>query len=130
VENILTDARREKIWEKLSDLFVDTETCYEWIIPEVVDVDPDLLKEILYNEVAPYCAPNFMTVIPPVWTGFAAASLVSGIREILENSRKSRFAMLKYKVSVAFYRLWFKWIWKEFSAGLTKYKNENPTRID
>jgi hypothetical protein len=121
--NILTDARREKIWEELSELFVDTETRYEWILPEVADVDPGLLKEILFNEVAPYCAPNFMTPVPPIWTGFDTEPLISGIREILENSRKSWFAKLRYKVVVLFYRLWFHNIWKEFSAKLAEHNN-------
>lgn len=128
--NTLADARREKIWEELSELFVDTETHYEWILPEVADIDPDLLKEIFFNEVAPCCGPNFMTPAPPIWTGFDTDRLVQGIREILENYKKSLFGKLKYKTNVIFCRWYFNDIWKEFFDKWAEYNKRKATPVD
>jgi hypothetical protein len=126
----ISDARREKIWKVLSDLFVDTEPNYEWMIPEIADVDLDLLKEIFYAEVAPCCGPNFMTPAPPIWAGFDTGHLVQSIREILENSKKSLFGRLKYKAMVISCRWYFNDIWKEFFDKWVEYNKENETPTD
>ena len=119
----LSDARREEVWVVLSDIFVDNEVDYEWIASEVADVNPDLLEEIFFKEVAPYCGPNLMSAIPAIWDFFDPDELVSGIREKLAKTKKSWIANLRYKCFVPLCRLHFKYAWKKLSARLAEHNN-------
>ncbi|MEN9658188.1 MAG: hypothetical protein RL571_1653 [Pseudomonadota bacterium] len=89
----------EKIWIIMSEIFVDIETNYKSIAEDLKlnaeGISNDQLKRIFFNEVAPYCAPNMMAVIPPIWTGFAPESLIKGIKENNEKYKNSIYSRIK-----------------------------------
>jgi hypothetical protein len=118
MENTLTEARREEIWYALSDAFVDCEEEYDFIVRRVADVDVAQLEGIFFNEVAPYCGPNLLTPIPPIWQGFDRDALVAGIREMLTRAQGSWFDGIRHKWFVAFCRRYFRNTWKSLSAKL------------
>jgi hypothetical protein len=114
----LTDARREEVWEALSDVFVDNEIDYKCIASRVADIEISKLKEIFFNEVAPVCGPNLMMAIPVIWAGFNKKALSEDIREKLTLIRHSLIAWLRYKGFVFFCRWYFKNEWKEIVAAI------------
>lgn len=86
----LSSVQREAVWEALSDLFVDSPIDYAELASRLAGIPLDLLEGILFDEVAPYCAPNLLAPAPPVWSGFAREPLVLGIRDLLLRRRRSR----------------------------------------
>jgi hypothetical protein len=122
------DRRREDIWEALSDVFVDNEIDHMSIAGKVAGVDPARLEEIFFTEVAPYCGPNLMTPIPPVWAGFSREPLVEGIQEKLERIRHSPIARLRHKGWVFFCRWYFRKEWRAIAAGLETCKESARIR--
>jgi hypothetical protein len=91
-------------------------------------VDPARLKEIFFTEVAPYCGPNLMTPIPPVWAGFSRKPLIEGIREKLERIRRSPIDWLRYKGFVVFCRWYFRKEWQAIAAELETGKGNAAIR--
>jgi hypothetical protein len=118
----LSDERREDIWEALSEAFIDNEVDYAFIARKVAGVDPVRLEEIFFTEVAPYCGPNLMTPIPPVWAGFSRKPLIEGIREKLEQIRRFPIAWMKYQGFVVFCRWYFRKEWRTIAAELETCK--------
>jgi hypothetical protein len=116
----ISDARRKEIWVGLSDVFVDNETDYDYISRKVGDINIDQLKEIFFNDVAPICGPNLMTVIPPIWYPFDKDELANDIREMQERNRNSLIARIKHKLAVAFYHLRFAGYWRDVVIELKK----------
>jgi hypothetical protein len=124
----LGDERREDVWEALSEAFVDNEVDYAFIAGRVAGVDPARLEEIFFTEVAPYCGPNLMTPIPPVWAGFSRKPLIEGIREIPERIRRSPIAWLSHKGFVIFCRWHFRKDWRAIAAELETCKENAAIR--
>lgn len=117
----MEDEIREKIWIIMSDVFVDIEIDYKSIAENLKlnaqDISNDQLKIIFFNEVAPYCAPNMMAVIPPIWTGFAPESLIKGIKESNEKYKTSIYAMIKLDIFKLFNKTYINEEW----GNLEKY---------
>ncbi|MDW5416453.1 hypothetical protein R6242_07685 [Iodobacter sp. CM08] len=97
----MNEPSREEIWEALSDLFVDNEIDYQEIAGKVRGVDLNPLERILFEEVAPYCAPNLSVPAPSVWSGFDKAELLKGVRLIIENNSQHLFSRLKHQIYIA-----------------------------
>ncbi len=121
----MNERRREEIWEALSDLFVDNEIDYQEIADRVRGVDLNSLERILFEEVAPYCAPNLSVPAPPVWSGFDKAALLKGIRSIIENNNLHLFSRLKHRVHVAYLRRGFDGDWRELKRAITEREFPN-----
>lgn len=113
-----TDRRREDLWEALSDLFIDNEVDYAAIARQVAGEPLPELERILFEEVAPYCGPNLLTPVPPVWSGFSRESLVAGIRARLQRIRVSRFAALRHRCLVRYLRWQFAAEWRQLRDAL------------
>ncbi|GHU11964.1 hypothetical protein FACS1894185_6010 [Betaproteobacteria bacterium] len=120
METTLNDTRREEIWYALSGAFVDNEVDYSLIARQVNDANHVQVKEIFFTEVAPYCYPNLMTAIPPIWSCFPRDDLISGIREKLANAQNHLIARLRYKGFVVFCRWYFRKEWQSIAAELLK----------
>ncbi|MBK7898955.1 MAG: hypothetical protein KA603_05450 [Azonexus sp.] len=115
----------EEAWEALSDLFVDNEVDIAGIAARLAGIPPDLLEEILFDEVAPYCAPNLLAPVPPVWSGFAREPLLAGIKAQLQQRRHSRLRALAACLSGRFWRWRYAREWRELRQCLARGADAN-----
>lgn len=122
MEYSLSEQRLAEVWQALSDAFVDNEVDYGWIARKVIDVDPVKLQHIFFEEVAPHCAPNVMTPIPPIWQGFDKEKLAVGIREMKSKNEKSAISNLRHKAFVIFLRARFRTEWRAIESKLAEQK--------
>ena len=120
MESTLTEQRRADVWEALSDAFIDNEVHYEFIARRIAGIPNAELREIFFNEVAPQCGPNLLTTIPPIWAGFDRESLAQCIREMLQNNRRSRWARIKHRITVALFRRRFRRVWERIEWELAR----------
>lgn len=131
MEPAMSPSRREELWAALSGAFVDNEVDYRYIARRVAGVPHAQLREILFNEVAPQCAPNLLAVIPPIWTGFDPTVLIPSIRDMQARNRRCAWARCKHCLAVAVLRRRFRWIWEELEVELNKLEaddNSEATR--
>ncbi|WP_018914530.1 hypothetical protein [Thiomonas sp. FB-6] len=112
MESTLTEQQREDVWEALSDAFIDNEVHYEFIARRIAGIPKAELQEIFFNEVAPQCGPNLLATIPPIWAGFDKESLAKCIRDMLQNNRRSRWARIRHRITVALFRRRFRRVWE------------------
>ncbi|WP_426201153.1 DUF7079 family protein [Pseudomonas sp. TWP3-1] len=109
----LTDVRAALSWP-----FNDFAVEYDYIANSVRGVDPDVLYEILYSEVAPVCFTNLMTPVPPVWTGFDPDLLRASIEERLAARERNWFRRQFDKALVRWLKYNYSDIWKEIASRL------------
>ena len=120
MESTLTGQRRVDVWEALSDAFIDNEVHYEFIARRIAGIPKAELREIFFNEVAPQCGPNLLATIPPIWAGFDRESLAQSIREMLQSNRRSRWARIKHRTTVALFRRRFRRVWERIEWELSR----------
>lgn len=113
-----TPSELYKIRAALSDIFVDTGVDYPYIAEQIKGYEPELLKNILYSEVAVVCADNLECVLPPIWTGFEPDWLNRKIEQMLLANRNSRFRRQLHNLHTAWLRFSYRDVWKELSAHL------------
>ncbi|WP_293765843.1 hypothetical protein [uncultured Aquitalea sp.] len=113
-------ANRPQAWEALSGLFVDNDIDYDDIAAALDGLPEALIEEILFQEVAPYCGSNLLTPVPPVWSGFDAESLSTGITAMQTRSRRSHLARLRQQVLTLCCRCYFREEWQCLCAALLK----------
>jgi len=116
----LSQHRREEVWESLSEVFVDNEVDYERIAKNVADIGLDNLKKIFFEEVAPYCGPNLMSPIPPIWSDFDKEKLPFGIRAMKSKNRRSVITNMRYEDFVVFSRFYFRKEWLAIETKLVE----------
>lgn len=114
----LADPEREDAWEALSDIFIDNEVDYVAVARGVAGIPRADLEILFFEEVAPYCGPNLLTPIPPVWSGFSREPLVLGIRDRQRRIASSRLAALRHRCLVRFLRWYFAAEWRQLAACL------------
>lgn len=114
----LSDGEREDAWEALSDIFIDNEVDYAAVARAVAGIPLAELETLFFEEVAPYCGPNLLTPIPPIWSGFSREPLVAGIRERQRRIAASRLAALRHRCLVRVLRWYFKGEWQALVARL------------
>ncbi|MDR1662131.1 MAG: hypothetical protein LBR95_06865 [Azoarcus sp.] len=117
MEHPLSDFRRGDVLAALSEVFLDEDIDYVTVAKRVADIDLAQLKEIFFNEVAPYCGPNLMTVAPPVWGGFDRQKLLEEIDAMHKRNQNSFIANLRHKGFVAFCRFYFRNDWNEVATA-------------
>ncbi|MDW5416454.1 hypothetical protein R6242_07690 [Iodobacter sp. CM08] len=105
--------QRLDVWEALSDVYVDTETDFPIIAKKVKEVDLETLEYIFFDEVSAYCAVNFSSPIPPIWTGFQRENLQEGILAIIKENQTSEWKRFKHQVYVAYLRWKYQELWRE-----------------
>lgn len=125
MESAVASDRQEAIWEALSDAFVDRDVDYALVAKDLFGIPVAELKEIFFVEVAPYCAPNLLTVVPPIWTGFEPANLARSIREMQAHNQRCIATRLKHRVVVAFYRVYFRKLWESIEAELRNQRADS-----
>lgn len=103
---------REDIWEALSEVFIDNEVDYSLVARAVAGVPLAELERIFFEEVAPYCGPNLLSPVPPVWSGFSREPLVAAIRGRIERVRASRLAAWRHRLWVLCVRRIFAAQWR------------------
>ncbi|MDR2366359.1 MAG: hypothetical protein LBD68_11005 [Zoogloeaceae bacterium] len=119
---VLSEADREEIWSLLSEFFVDNETDFDDIAKKIAAIrrDPEQIENILFTEVAPCCATNLMTPVPPIWTGFERTSLIEEIRKMQARNQNSAIARLRHRGFAFFCRWYFREEWQRLAAALAR----------
>lgn len=111
----MTNEERSDVYWALSDAFVDTEVDYEAIARQTESYDPEEIRRILYQEVAPICHTNLETVIPIIWSAFNLESLKDDIKNSLQSRENSCLRRQKDKVLIRWLEFRYKYIWREIS---------------
>lgn len=114
----MANPSREAVWEALSEVFVDNEVDFAAVARAVAGVPLPELERIFFEEVAPFCGPNLMTPVPPVWSGFSREPLVAGIRAQGERVRASRLAAWRHRLWVRCLRRFFATEWRTLRDNL------------
>lgn len=115
---LLTEQKRTTARVALSDLFNDFPVDYDAIVQEVKDIEPKILHEILYSEVAPVCFTNIAAAVPSVWTGFEPESLNAMIEARLAARKNSWIRRQTDKALVTWLKFNYAYLWKEISRRL------------
>ncbi|SDP83072.1 DUF7079 family protein [Ectopseudomonas guguanensis] len=115
---LLSQSKRTAARVALSDLFNDFPVDYDAIVQEVKDIEPDILYEILYSEVAPVCFTNIAAAVPSVWTGFEPESLNAMIEQRLIARKNSWIRRQADKALVAWLKFNYAYFWEEISRRL------------
>ena len=102
----------------LSDLFNDIPVDYDAIAQAVKDIEPKILPEILYSELAPVCFTNIAAAVPSVWTGFEPESLNAMIEARLTARKNSWIRRQTDKALVTWLKFNYAYLWKEISCRL------------
>lgn len=114
----LSQPELTKVRVALSDPFNDFPVDYDYIASEVRGVDPHILYEILYSEVAPVCYSNIAAALPTVWTGFDPDSLNAMIEE-RRAARQNNWLRRQFdKLLVRWLEYNYGYIWKEIAPRL------------
>jgi hypothetical protein len=116
--HLLTEPELTKVRAALSEPFNDFPVEYDYLARKVRGVDPDILYEILYSEVAPVCFTNLVAAVPPVWTGFDPDILRKSIEERLAARKRNWFRRQFDKVLVRWLKYNYAYIWKEIASRL------------
>jgi hypothetical protein len=116
--HFLTEPQLTEVRTALSEPFNYFPTDYDYVARKVEGVDPDVLYEILYSEVAPVCFTNLAAVLPTVWTGFDPDSLRASIEERLAARKRNWFRRQFDKALVRWLQYNYGYIWKEISSRL------------
>ncbi|WP_277374871.1 hypothetical protein [Pseudomonas sp. AA-38] len=114
----LNEPRLSAIRVALSDLFNDFPVDYDAIAQAVKDIEPKILHEILYSEVAPVCFTNIAAAVPSVWTGFEPESLNAMIEARLAARKNSWIRRQADKALAAWLKFNYAYLWKEVSRRL------------
>lgn len=116
--HFLSEPELKNVRVALSDPFNDFPVDYDYIASQVKNIDPGVLYEILYSEVAPVCFTNIAAAVPSVWTGFNPESLNSMINERLAERERSWFRRQFDKALVLWLKYNYGYIWKEIARRL------------
>jgi hypothetical protein len=114
----LSEPELKDVRAALSDPFNDFPVDYDDITNQVKHIDPDVLYEILYSEVAPVCFTNIAAAVPSVWTGFDPESLNSMINQRLAEREHSWFRRQFDKALALWLKHNYGYIWKEIACRL------------
>ena len=116
--DFLSEPKLTEVRAALSDAFNDFPVDYDCIAGKVKDVNPGVLYDILYSEVAPVCFTNIAAAVPSVWTGFDPGSLNAMIEERLAARENSWFRRQFDKALLVWLKYNYGYIWKEIARRL------------
>lgn len=110
--------RNRIAWEALSYAFIDNEIDYRKMAEAVSKYSRDEIRKMLYEDVAPICAPNLLAPAPEEWISFDSEWLVEGIEELRLRISESRIRRFWYMLDVLYYRRRFGYVWKKLESEL------------
>ncbi|WP_123724725.1 hypothetical protein [Pseudomonas protegens] len=113
MSSAITPEQLADIRYALSDAFIDNEVDYPYIARETQAYDRAEVERILYEEVAPVCYINLMSVIPEIWIGFERESLLEDIEDSLDRRRYSRWQAFRDRLFIRWIRFRGAYIWEE-----------------
>ncbi|MGX5217569.1 MULTISPECIES: DUF7079 family protein [Pseudomonas] len=118
MEYVLSPHERARIRAVLSEAFNDLPVDYDYLAEQVKDVDPKVLHEILYSEVAPLCFSNLAAPVPPVWTGFEPDSLNAMIDQRLAARERHWLRRQFDKILIRWLSYNYAYIWQEITRRI------------
>ncbi|MHC5205872.1 DUF7079 family protein [Pseudomonas chlororaphis] len=116
--HFLTEPQLTEVRTALSEPFNYFPTDYDYIARQVKGVDPNVLYEIFYSEVAPVCFSNLAAVLPSVWTGFDPDWLRARIEERLAARKRNWLRRQFDKALVLWLKYNYDYMWKEIACRL------------
>ena len=116
--HFLTEPQLTNVRAALSEPFNHFSTDYDYIARQLKGVDPAVLYEIFYSEVAPVCFTNIASVLPTVWTGFDPDWLRAEIEERLAARQRNWSRRLFDKLLVRWLKYNYDYMWEEIASRL------------
>ena len=120
--NVLTRDEQVRLWEALSDIFVDNAVDYISIAGSLKGYERSTIETAFFVDVAPACYSNLQAVIPPIWTAFDSAWLAGTIDCIHEARGSSSLRRLGDGVLIAYLRYRLKPEWQRIEMALDQQK--------
>lgn len=71
-----TRQNQVRLWEVLSDVFVDNVVDYASVARSLKGYDRSAIETAFFTDVAPACYSNVQAPIPPIWTAFDSRRLL------------------------------------------------------
>ncbi|WP_241730240.1 DUF7079 family protein [Pseudomonas sp. SST3] len=111
-----------RLWEALSDVFVDNFIDYASVAGNLNGYDRSTIETAFFVEVAPACYSNLQAPIPPIWTAFDPTWLAETIDRIHEARRSSLLRRLRDRALIAYLRYRLKPEWQRIEMALGQQK--------
>ena len=108
------------LYVALSYLFAEAEPPYEYIHKVVSHFPLAVVETAFFNYVGPYCYPNLMSPIPPVYEIFDEQELLDNIKK-----RKHEYQTLRNKLLRYFLRFYLSSLWSEFSEHIERIESNS-----
>jgi len=115
MENSISREKLADLRWALSDAFVDSEVDYASIARQVSGFDAEVVKNILYTEVAPVCYSNLQSILPVIWSCFNKAELGCDIEKMLQARKHSFLRRQLDMLLIKWLRYRYKYIWLEIA---------------
>ncbi|MGU3348496.1 DUF7079 family protein [Pseudomonas monsensis] len=116
--HFLTEPQLTNVRAALSEPFNHFPTDYDYIARQLKGVDPAVLYEIFYSEVAPVCFTNIAAALPTVWTGFDPDWLRIEIEERCA-ARQRKWSRRQFdKLLVRWLKYNYDYMWEEIASRL------------
>jgi|TARA_R100000541_G_scaffold2163_6_gene7692 hypothetical protein len=122
VGSVLTREEQVRLWEALSDVFVDNAVDYVSMAASLKDYELSTIETAFFVDVAPACYSNLQTAIPPIWTAFDSAWLAETIDRIHKARRSSSLRRLRDSAFIAYLRYRLKPEWQRIEMALDQQK--------
>lgn len=116
--HFLTEPQLTNVRAALSEPFNHFPTDYDYIARQFKGVDPAVLYEIFYSEVAPVCCTNIAAVLPTVWTGFDPDWFRAEIEERLAARRRNWLRRQFDKLLIRWLKYNYDYMWEEIASRL------------
>ncbi|QXH53479.1 hypothetical protein KSS94_10340 [Pseudomonas fakonensis] len=116
--HLLSEPKLTAVRAALSEPFNDFPTDYDYLASELEGVDPEVLYEIFFSEVAPVCFTNIAAVVPTVWTGFDPDSLRVAIEARLKARASSWLRRQFDRLLIIWLRYQYRYLWREIVSRL------------
>jgi hypothetical protein len=126
MENSITGADRELVWQVMSEFFVDNEIDYDYWASKIAHFPLVTLKEIYFREVAPVCGLNVLTPVPPIWQAFDTEWVVTKIKANLSRCNRSITYRLRYNINVLYYRGTCRSFWVPVERAIIRSRDKGP----
>jgi hypothetical protein len=122
VGSVLTRDEQVRLWEALSDIFVDNAVDYVSMAASLKDYELSAIETAFFVDVAPACYSNMQAPIPPIWTAFDSAWLAETIDCIHEARGSSSLRRLRDRAFIVYLRYRLQPEWQRIEMALDQQK--------